>query len=294
MGVCFGSGEGSGRDSDAWLQDVPVWKAAVQVLNEPWRKNSPPRAMFVVMADGNVIHDEVLPAADIREPADVAAAVNRVLDAIASRAKCYPRTLLVHDPGVAAYLAPRLAPHGTETRVPASLREVRDAIQRLATLLDEPDVASDMCPLYDEDFGEALDPSFAAILFPAAPRFWRAHPWERFPDDTPRRFRWRNRRSVGVLTHPKGHGHVVTLFTSARDYYHPKGWFPQRTVLGVRYSPASVLPRACRRQIAAAGWEVAAPDAYPLLMGDGPALDEEGPTFADILHLAAVLDLLAE
>jgi hypothetical protein len=294
MGVCFGSGEGSGRDSLEWLRDAPVWKAAVEVLDEPWRSEAPPRAMLVVMADGDLLHDEVLAAADVWEPAGAAVAVGRAVDAIAAQAGCYPRTLLVHDPAVAVHLVPRMERHGTRIRVPATLREVRNTIRRLATLLDEPHVAWDLCPLYDADFGETLDPSFAAVLFPGAARFWRARPWERVADETARRFRWRDRKSVVVLTHPKGHGHVVTLFTCVRDYSHPQGWSPRRTVLGIRYVPLSTLNRGLRRQIAAAGWELAAPDAYPLLMGDGPALDEDGPAFSDILHLEAVLDALVE
>lgn len=292
MGITLGSGEGRG-DPYAWLRDVPVWMATVEVLDEPWRGDAPPRALLVVMTVGNVLHNEVLPAASVRSPRDAAAAVERAVAAVASQAKCYPRTLLVHDAAVAAQLAACMGRHGTETRASVPLREVQHTIRKLAALVDRPDVAWDLCPLY-EGFEDTIDPSFAAVLFPAAARFWRARAWERFPDETARRVRWRNRKSVVVLTHPKGHGHVVTLFTSARDYYHPQGWFAERTVLGVRYAPASLLPRAFRRQIAAAGWEVAAPNAYPLLMGDGPALDEEGPAFADILHLAAVLDLLAK
>jgi hypothetical protein len=293
MGHTLGSGEGGGADDDSWLHGVPVWKAAVEVLDEPWRGDAPRRALLVVMAEGTVLHDEVLPAASVRSPGDAAIVVERALAAIASRVNCYPRTLLVHDPAMAACLARCMEPRGTATRVPASLREVQHTIRKLAALVDEPEVAADLCPLY-EDFDDTMDPSFAAVLFPAAARFWRARPWERVPDETARRVRWRNRKSVVVLTHPKGHGHVVTLFTHARDDYHPHGCFAEQSVLGVRYAPASLLPRAFRRQISAAGWEVAAPNAYPLLMGDGPVLDEDGPAFADILHLAAVLDLFAK
>ncbi|HYW11218.1 MAG TPA: hypothetical protein VE871_04655 [Longimicrobium sp.] len=265
----------------------------MEVLDEPWRDDAPPRALLVVMTEGNVLHNEVVPVASVSLPADAAVMVERAVAAIASRAKCYPRTLLVHDAAVAAELAPCMERHGTETRVSVSRRTVQHTIRTLVALVDRPDVVWDLCPLY-EGFDDTLDPSFAAVLFPAAARFWRARAWERFPDDTPRRFRWRDRKSVVVLTHPKGHGYVVTLFTGARDYYNPQGWSPRRAVLGVRYAPAYALPRAFRRQITAAGWEVAAPDAYPLLMGDGPALDEEGPAFADVLHLASVLDVLAE
>lgn len=291
MGLGFGSGEGSEQDSLQWLRHAPVWKAAVEVLDEPWRGDAPPRAMLVLMAEGDVLHDEVLAAAEVQAPADAAAALERAVDSIASQAKCRPRTLLVHDPAVAAQLAPRMERHGTAIRVPSSLREARNAIQKLARLLDEPDVAWDLCSV--DEFGETLDPAFAAILFPAAAGFWRARPWEGVADETPRRLRWRDRKSVVVLTQPRGHGHVVTLFTNARDYFDPRGWSPRRSVLGIRFVAASELPRALRRQTAAAGWEVAAPDAYPLLVGNGPCLDD-GPAFADIQHLVVVLEALAK
>jgi hypothetical protein len=289
-GICFGSDGGEG-ESLSWLRHAPVWKAGLEVLDEPWRGDAPPRAMLVLMAQGDVVHDEVLAAADVSAPEDAAAAVQRALDSIALQAGGYPRTLLVQDPSVAAHLASRMEGHGTVTRVPASLRQVQNAIRMLARLLDEPDVAWDLCPLYG--FEEKMDPAFAAVLFPAAARFWRARPWERVADETPLRFRWRGRKSVVVLTRPKGHGHVLTLFTSPRDYSDPRGWSPRRSVLGIRFEPASALPRRLRRQIARQGWEVAAPDAYPLLVGDGSALDG-GPAFADVQHLVAVLESLAE
>jgi hypothetical protein len=290
-GLCFGSGGGADEYSLTWLRHAPVWKVGIEVLDEPWRGDAPPRAMLVVMAEGDVVHDEVLPAADVQAPSDAAGAVKRAVDSIASEATCYPRTLLVHDDAVAAHLAPRMKRHATTTRVAPSLRQVHNAIRHLASLLDEPDAAWDLVPVYD--FREKVDPAFAAVLFPAAARFWRARPWERVADEAVRRFRWRSRKSVVVLTPPRGHGHVVTLFTSARDYYEPRGWLARRTVLGIRFVPAPSLARRLHRQIEMAGWEVAAPDAYPLLMGDGPALDG-GPSFADIQHLVAVLDALAK
>ncbi|WP_420127198.1 hypothetical protein [Longimicrobium sp.] len=291
FGPGFGSGEGAQEHSLTWLRHAPVWKAGIEALDEPWRGDAPPRAMVVVMAEGDVLHDEVVAAADVQTPADVAAAVKWAVDSIAAQAGCYPRTLLVHDPAVAEHLAPRMARHGTGIRVPASLHEVQNAVRKLARLIDEPDVAWDLCPLYG--FDEQLDPAFAAVLFPAAARFWRARPWERVPDETALRFRWRTRKSVVVLSHPKGHGHVVTLFTSARDYYDPQGWSPRHIVLGIRFEPVSALPRALRRQIASQRWEVAGPQAYPLLMGDGPAMDD-GPAFADIQHLVGVLERLSK
>jgi hypothetical protein len=289
-GHVFGPGEGAGS-SLTWLRHAPVWKAGLEVLDEPWRGAAPSRAMLVVMADGDVVHEELL-AAEVTAPADAARALRRAVDALAAQAKGYPETLLVRDRDTAGHLASGLARHGTTVRVSPSLREVRHAIRQLAALVDVPDVAWDLLPLsgWDDD---GIDPALAGIVFPAAARFWTARPWERVPDGKVFRSRWRDRRSVVALTHPKGHGHVITLFTSVRDYRHPRFPCPRRPVLGIRYVGRAALPRTLRRRIAAQGWEVAAPDAYPLLVGEGPAFDDY-PAFADVLHLAAEMDALAE
>lgn len=290
-GLCFGSGEGEGLESLSWLRHAPVWKAGLQVLDEPWRGAVPSRAMLVVMAEGDVVHNELLPAALVAAPADAARALHRAVEDLASQAKGYPQTLLVRDRDTAACLGPRLHRKGTEVRASASLREVRRTIRHLTSLLDVPDVAWDLLPLHGWD-DDGIDPALAGVLFPAAARFWTARPWEGVPDCKVFRSRWRDRRSVVAITPPKGHGHVITLFTSARDYHNPRFPTPRRPVLGIRFVGRPALPRAIRRQIAAQEWEVAAPDAYPLLMGEGPALDDY-PAFADVVHLATAMDALA-
>lgn len=287
----LGAGDHEDAFSLEWLRDVPVWKAHVAVLDEPWRGTAPPRAMVVVMGEGNVVHNEVLGASAVRTPDAAARVLGDAVHAVAAMAKGYPQTLLVAEWAISVRLAAELDSHDVNVRVSPSLREVRQAIRHLATLLDVPDVAEELLPLSEWDEA-GTDPRPAGVLFHAAARFWRARPWERVGEGEAFLARWRGRESVVALTQPRGHGHVVTLFTSLRDYESSEVGSPERAVLGIRFADRAAVPRALRRQIAALGWEVAGPDAHPLLLGAGPAThDRVAPD--DVHHLAAVLHALA-
>jgi hypothetical protein len=273
----------------------PVWQAGLAVLDEPWRGHEPERAMLLVMVDRNVVHKELLPAVEVRETADAARAVGRAVDALATKAGGYPPMLTVPDRAVAARLEPALARHGTRVRV-SSVRRVHHTIRHLAGLLDEPDCAWDLFPVgagYGRACNPAPDPALAHALFHAAARFYRARPWEGVPDGKRFRSRWEGRKSLVVLTHPKGHGHVITLLTRARDH-DGAGWdFSKRPVLGIRFVARHAVPRVLRYRYAAEGWEVAAPGAHPLLVADDQVLDRGVPA-ADVRHLIAVLEALSE
>jgi hypothetical protein len=295
-GLCFGSGEGEEWDSPSWIVDAPVWQAGLAVLDEPWRGYAPPRVMLLVIVERNVVHEELLPVAEVGEAPDAARALGRAVHALAAKAGGYPQTLMVRDRGVAARLEPALARHGTRVRVSTSLRRVHHMIRHLAGLLDEPDFAWDLFPVgagYGRARDPAPDPALARALFHAAARFYRARPWEGVPDGKRFRSRREGRKSLVVLTHPKGHGHAITLFTRALDY-DGSGWdFPKRPVLGIRFVARHAVPRDLRRRIAAEGWEVAAPGAHPLLVADDRVLDR-GASAADVRHLTSVMEALSE
>jgi hypothetical protein len=295
-GLGFGSGAEDDDDSQSWIRYSPVWQAGLAVLEEPWRGKEPARAMLLVMVERNVVHEELLPAAQVHAAPDAAHALGQAVGELAAKAGGYPRTLTVRDWAVAARLEPVLAPHGTRIRVSPSLRGLHHTIRHLAGLLDEPDFAEDLFPV-GAGYGRARDPlpdpPLARALFHAAARFYRAHPWRDVPDGRRFRSRWRGRESLVVLNHPLGHGHVVTLFTRALDY-DPSGWdFPRRPVLGIRFVARHAIPRAIRRRIVAEGWEIAAPDAYPLVVGDGHVLNH-GARADDVRHLTSVLNVLAK
>lgn len=294
MGIGFGSGEGE-EDSLSWIGDAPVWHAGLEVLDEPWRTDEPPRAMLLVLVERNVVHEELLPAAQVHAAGDAARVLAHAVSTLAAKAGGYPETLMVREWAVAARLEARL-PRDVRVRISPSLRRVRHMIRHLAGLLDEPAFAWDLLPV-GAGFGRARDvapdPALARELFQAAARFYRARPWESVPDGRRFRSRWEGRNSLVVLTRPLGHGHVITLFTRAGDY-DESGWeFPRRPVLGIRFVARHAVPRALRRRMAREEWEVAAPGAHPLLVASGNVL-ERGASADDIRHLTTVLDALAQ
>lgn len=275
---------------ETWMRYSPVWKADVQPLHEPWRGAEPARAIVVVMAEGDVAYDELVPLSSVADSAGVARVLAAAVRDLARRASGYPPRLLVSDWAVAARLAAEFGSQGMEVSVSPSLREVRHTLRHLVTLIDEPHVAWDLAPV-DGWYQEGGDPEAASALFHAAARLRRARPWERVPDAEALLVRWRGRESMAILSHPMGHGNVLTLFTRAADYRSEFGE-PRGAVLGIKFVERAALPRAYRREITRRGWPVADPAAYPLLIGHGPAF-HGGPAAPDVHQLAAVLAAVA-
>jgi hypothetical protein len=252
-------------------------------LDEPWRGTAAPRAMLLVMGRRSVILKRLVAAAALKTAKGRARVLEKAVRDIAARARGYPRTLLVSGTAVAERVGAALAPHQVEVRTTEAFRGLRQTIRRLATQLDIPDLAWDMVPLGWP--WEKMDPAHAAHLFPAAARLWLARPWDRLPEEHALLARWQGRDGVVVLTWPKAHGHLVTLFTDVRDYCTPGLDSPEHAVLGIRYVDSHALPRTLRRQVMSAGWEVAEPGAYPLLVVGGSA---EGAVGAgDVAFLGA-------
>lgn len=289
-GNTYGSDAGSGGYSLRWLQHVPVWEADVAVLHEPWRNAGSARAMVLVMGDGDVVHEAVLPADAVRTAQDAARALEKAVHTVAAEAGGYPRRLLVRDPDTVAHLAQVLGQHGVRVRASAS-GEVGRTIEQLAGLLDVPDAAWDLLPLDDWD-EDGVDATLAAPVFAAAARFWRARPWDRVADGETLVVRWRDRHSLVAINRPGGHGHVATLFTNPHEFYEGSHPTSGRTVLSLRFAAGRTVPQAIREQAASHGWELAAQDAYPLLLGSGPAF-HEGLDAEDVRHLTLTLEAVA-
>lgn len=287
MGVGFGAGDSF---DETWMRYSLQWKADVQPLDEPWRGTRPGRAIVVVMVEGDVAYNKVVPLSSVADSAGAARVLAGAVRHVARRATGYPPRLLVRDWAVAARLSTEFEPYDLDVRVSPSLREVRHTIRYLVTLIDEPDVAWDLVPL--EGWYEAgTDPHLPDAFFRAAARFRRARPWERVADGEALLVRWRGRESIAVFHHPMGHGHVLTLFTHAADYESMFGE-SREAVLAIKFVERAALPREYRRLIARGGWEVPDPRAYPLAIGDGTALGRR-KTAADVRHLAAVLAAVA-
>ena len=279
----FGAFAEDFRDDLSWLRDSPGWTADVLPLHEPWRKAQPERAMLVVMGEGSVVHRELLGASAVADPHDVARLLGAAVHAVAAKAGGYPRRLLVREWPCATLLSSDLAVHGVDVRV-SPLRKTQRAIRRMASLLDEPELAWDMDPITDwrKVDGAALDEYFRA-----AARLWRARPWELADDEEVLLASRAGRESAVVLTHPRAHGHVVTVFTCAADY--PDAFRSRDPVWGVQFARRRDIPRFSGDELPTPP-SAPTPEPYPLMhagFGSSP------PSSAELRELAAVLGAVA-
>jgi hypothetical protein len=286
MGIGFGGGDSF---DETWMRYSPAWKADVQPLDEPWRGTRRARAIVVVMAEGSVAYRKLVPLSSVADAAGVADVLAGAVRGVARRATGYPPRLLVRDWAVAARLSVEFERYDLDVSVSPSLREVRHTIRRLVMHIDEPEVAWDLAPL-DGWYEADTHPHLHEALFHAAARFRRARPWDRVADGEALLVRWRGRESIAVLTHPMGHGHVLTLFTRAADYESMFGE-SREPVLAIKFVERAALPREYRRLITRRGWEVPDPGAYPLVIGDGAFGCRQHDV--DVHHLSAVLTAVA-
>src|SRR5215210_6968120 len=175
---CIGPGEDYDDDL-GWLVHSPWWSADVVPLHEPWRRNEPARAMLVVIGEGSVVFEKLLPAAAVAGAERAARVIARAVHRVARKAGGYPRRVLVREWAAATRLGAELGPHGVDVRVSA-LRKTARIVRDRARLLDRPDAAWDLAPVHEwRDVGPAALDEY----FRSAARFWRARPWELADDE---------------------------------------------------------------------------------------------------------------
>jgi hypothetical protein len=238
-------------------------------------------AVVMVVADGLVLHGEVLdrPSPEVEEmAATLAAGVRATAEALGVA----PRRVVAREPEVAAALARLLAGAG---RGPAGGAPP----EVVAGLLDDLDEAGFAMvsevggrPVrfyvsYPETWAAwGLPPELVERLFAAAASFHRAAPWGELGNldlleaATLSGGSW----SVSVL----GEGseeYGLALYSEVEDLWEMAEWdggegtpFDDLAgrVLQLGFEGGRGAPRALRREATAAGWEVAAADAYPRLM----------------------------
>ena len=235
------------------------------------------------------------------EPSDL---VQPLEDALASGAGLlgeWPAMVAIRSAEVADLLRPQLEARGCGVTVASPLPGL-DPTARLfiADLVDEelwPPIAAPFTwagwGLPDEQVGE---------LFSACAAFHRAAPW-RWMDDAPPVFvEWSDGSDPWLVAVLGAAGMSVGLavYSDPSDYYEGtldldvgekpfqaiQGW-----ILNLAYASRNELPRPMQREVASAGWEVAATDAYPVLM---PFFTPGGGLSRELVRrLAAVLRALA-
>lgn len=279
----MGPDEGA-EDDLGWLVHSAWWSADVVPLREPWRRNEPARAMLVVIGEGSVVLKKLLPVAAIAEADRAGRVIADAVHRVARKAGGYPRRVLVREWAAATLLGAELDPHGVDVRVSA-LRKTARIVRHLARLLDRPDCAWDLAPV--QEWRDVI-PAALDEYFRSAARFWRARPWELAGDEEAFLARRGNREAVMVLTHPRGHGHAVTIYTSASDY--PEEIEPAHPVFGVQFTGRNHTARLLDLDLPVTP-AYPGPRPYPLLL---ESRGSDGPSTPQLGQVSALLSALAE
>jgi len=257
------------------VRAAEVWEADVVPLNT--RFHDDPEAcpaIAVVGAATYLVHGEVLR----NRPFGLAARAQEVANAVlaaARRVGVLPPELHVRDQALARELAPELAPRGIAVRM-ARMPDLDEAI------------AGSLRELSGERGGVAVTPGRwaeteatreeLAALHAAAAAFHRAAPWRLAGDDMPFRVEFDD-GGGDLYAAVMGNAEIdvgLALYSDLDDYLEIQGddldayeqvermagW-----ALSLTYDRDRRLSRAMRREVTAAGWEVAAPGAFPLLFG---------------------------
>ncbi len=251
-----------------WEADLVPMPAA---LDDPAAR----LAALLLVAEGYVLHSDVL-VRPSPEPDAMAEALAEAVVAAGEKIGALPKRVKVRDIETAAALPGALAKRlGDAGPVPAAacgaLRGLDEAAFALASqtagrprrfLASSPDVWA----------GWGLPGDLVPRLFRLAAAYYRAAPWAVLANldvlqaALPGGGSW----TVCVLGNA-GEEHGLALYSEARDFLamfaksRQGSPFDDLTgrVLSLTFDRGADLPRAMRREVAAAGWEVAGAEAYP-------------------------------
>ena len=280
------------------------WQADIVALPATIEGDAASRlAVLLVVANGYVIHSDALnrPSPEAEAMAELLAPAIR---AAGARLGHLPERVIVRDEEIAAALSGLLTA-GTEAASPGRahppkvvadpLPELDEAAYALAEdSTGRPGRYLVSCP--DTWAGWDLPAETAVRLFRLAAAFYRAEPWTTMTNldaleaVTPSAQTW----TVGVLGNG-GREFGIALYADAGDLWsmagggavHPALWEPQGRVVSVNFDAGGDIPKAMRREVARAGWEVASPKAYPRIFAiNTPA---GGVRRRDVEDLAALL-----
>lgn len=221
-----------------------------------------------------VLHQDVLPHPP-SEPGAIADALASALGATVQAAGAVPSSIRVRGPLLATALAGRDLP-GT---APVSPQKTLPGVDRAAkSLLGFLTGKADLVPRLSggqtwRSWG--LPSTLLADLFRAAAAFYRAAPWRALENEDLLRFESGSGAAWSLcVMGAAGEEFGLALYEDRRDFQRLiRAASPARGFSGIRSMMLSVsfdrrqdLPAPMRKEILAAGWEVARPDAYPLLM----------------------------
>lgn len=247
-------------------------------------------AALLVIASGFVISSEMLSRPSPEVDAIAAELSSGILAAIRAVGSA-PAEIAVREPEVAAALAELLATAGHVLAVKAApLPELEAAMASLNQSMGGPARAF-VGSRPDTWRGWGQPDAWIAEFFGRCAAYYRAAPWRHFDDfppilaSTPEGREW----LLSVL----GSGDVeygLGFYSALEDYKrvldNDLSTLTGR-ILGMTFESARDLERPMRKEVAGAGWDVASPDAYPVLLALGcPA---GGLRSTDAADLSAIL-----
>lgn len=251
----------------------------------------------LVMADEVAVYVEVLPRPS-PEPEEVARTLMTGLLAGRERVGTLPPAVEVRHEEVAEALREPLVEHGVSVKCVPRLASVEEFAVGFAASLGSP--GGWPIPSGSEVWaGWGLPEEWIASLFAAAAAYYRAAPWV-----------WLESERIIAAEMPDGHawfpqvlGHAgqefgLAVYERGDDLLH--GLLASEVeeafrhlagrLLSLTYNRRDELPRPMQREVASAGWPVAAPEAYPVLMVmSTPA---GGLTRRDAADLVALLEAI--
>lgn len=256
----------SGIEEVSW--QVALVPLGIQVEDD---RNARPAVLLVAM--GPVPLHVDLVSDPPAEPAEVAALLAQGIRSAADQAGGLPSRIEVRDPEIARLLTEALAAPEVALAASPSL----DALDQLAQGLMQAVAGGPPPGFTSPDTWAAweLPREQVAALFRAAAAFYRAAPW-----------RFLNNLQLLHATLPGGSSWTacvlgnggeefgLALYAEIEDFIrqveaeHPAEAFVglQAPVLSLTFDRRGDLPRPMQREVAAAGWEVAGTDAYPVLV----------------------------
>ncbi|MGQ0643122.1 MAG: DUF7309 domain-containing protein [Gemmatimonadaceae bacterium] len=235
------------------------------------------RPVAVLVGSGPIVVHVKLLNNPPAEPHELAAILAREVDAAIAALQRAPRRIDVRHASVAEALQPLLQPRGIAVRVVRTLTNLRQAAESLVARLSGKD-DSPMASMPETWAGWGLPRDYVARLFRAAAAYYRARPWRLVADDRPIAATLADGAEwLAIVLGNAGQEFGLALYSDRDDLESLyKARDPRRTlhtvrgtVLSITFNAKDYLPPRKRREIRDAGWEVAGPAAYPLLMALG-------------------------
>jgi hypothetical protein len=261
--------------------------------------SDPGRVVISMVLAGEIVLDTEVHSVETADVRDLARLLGQSLGRAARRLEVWPELIALRHTAFADTLGAELRQRDCEIRIDPRLRHLDTAAR---SLLERMVGNSRWPPLAAPDTwgGWGLPDHLVADYFRAFARVWRAEPWEHI-DET---------RAVFVRSegHPEEVLSVLGATASQRgvvlhaefdDFDHLLSPHAEENpladvsglVLFMGSGHRSDFPPAMQREVLKAGWEVAAPEAYPQLL---PVNAPGGGITVDLLRRAtSVLDALA-